>query len=196
LGASDGFGSAVGLSGTTAVIGSYGHNNDEGAVYVFAESGGTWTQQQQLTASDGAANDFFGNDLAILGNTLIIGARYHATSAGQPGAAYIFTQSGGTWTQQQELMASNPSVGDEFGSSVALTSDNIIVGAFHVDGQEGAAYLFVAAPPVETPETPWAPLIPLAAVIVLGGWTTWHRRGRRQPIEVAVATVQPLIDSA
>ena len=59
------FGDSVALSGNIAVVGAYDEtvngNPYQGAAHVFVKSGGTWTQQAELTAGDGAANDFFGN---------------------------------------------------------------------------------------------------------------------------------------
>ena len=73
---------------------------------MFTRSGATWTQQQKLTASDAADNDFFGSSVGLSsdGNTALVGA--HDKNSGQ-GAAYVFTRSGATWTQQQELTASD-----------------------------------------------------------------------------------------
>jgi hypothetical protein len=67
--ARDDFGWSVAVSGETAVIGAYGRGSGRGAAYVFVRSGGTWTQQQELTASDGAANDYFGLSVAVSGET-------------------------------------------------------------------------------------------------------------------------------
>ncbi|MFZ0478140.1 MAG: choice-of-anchor D domain-containing protein [Terriglobales bacterium] len=66
-------------------------NTNQGAAYVFAGSGGTWSQQAELTASDGAASDQFGIAAAIGGSTDVVGARYHEVGGnGDEGATYLF----------------------------------------------------------------------------------------------------------
>ena len=85
----DVFGYAVAVSGKTAIIGAIGNNSSRGAAYVFTCSGipCTWTQQQELTAGDGAHGDEFGYSVAVSGNTAIIGAAYKNS---YQGAAYVF----------------------------------------------------------------------------------------------------------
>jgi len=74
----DEFGSSVSISGNLALIGSPRGNNganvDQGSAYVFVRSGSSWTQQAKLTASDGAASDFFGSNVAISGTYALVGA--------------------------------------------------------------------------------------------------------------------------
>ncbi len=106
------------------------------------------SQQQQLTASDGAAEDIFGNSVALDGNTALIGALFKTVNANsEQGAAYVFVRSGTTWTQQQELTASDGAAGEHFGTAVALSGDTALVSASNalVNGhaRQGAAYVFV-----------------------------------------------------
>ena len=88
---------------------------------MFTLSGGSWTQQAELTASDGGSADAFGWSAALSsdGNTALMGATGKYVNQG---AAYVFTLSGGSWTQQAELTASDGAAGDFFGDSVALSS--------------------------------------------------------------------------
>jgi hypothetical protein len=171
-GADDFFGESVAISGDTIVVGALledstatGSPNEgapeSGAAYVFTRSGGTWTQQAFLKASNAGARDQFGRSVAIAGDTIVVGALFEdSTAAGSPnegaprsGAAYVFTRSGGTWTQQAFLKASNADANDEFGSSVAISGDTIVVGARLEDStatgspnegapESGAAYVF------------------------------------------------------
>jgi hypothetical protein len=134
----DDFGISVALSGTTAVVGALG-NNGRGAAYVFTGSGSTWTQQAKLTASDGAPGDEFGISVALSGTTAIVGA-YGGKSF--TGAAYVFTNSGSTWTQQAKLTASDGAANNDFGFSVALSGSTAVVGAFGNSSGIGAAYMF------------------------------------------------------
>lgn len=151
--ANDLFGSSVTLSsdGNTALVGAYQRNSSQGAAYAFTRSGTTWTQQQKLTASDAAANDYFGWSLGLSGegNTALIGALYGNS---ERGAAYVFMRSGASWTHQQELTASDAAQGDAFGYSVGLSGDGntALVGAFEKNSFQGAAYVF-ALPLVTTP---------------------------------------------
>jgi hypothetical protein len=149
--ATDRFGISVSLSGDTAVVGAYfddvGANTDQGSVYVFTRSGTTWTQQAKLTASDGAANDQFGNQVALSGDTAVVGAyRDDAGANTDQGSAYIFTRSGTTWTQQAKLTAFDGAAGDLFGYSVATFGETAVVGAYTDDvgaiPDQGSAYVF------------------------------------------------------
>ena len=124
--ASDKFGASVAVSGDTAIVGATSANSDKGAAYVFVRSGTTWTQQAQLTASDGAASDNLGVSVAISGNTAVVGATGHNSSRG---AAYVFVRSGTSWSEQQKLTASTAQANDFFGSSVAIDGDTVVVGA-------------------------------------------------------------------
>ncbi len=149
--ASDLFGSSVAISGTTVTIGAPDHtvsgHANQGAAYVFTLSGGTWSQTGELTASDGAASDLFGSSVAISGTTVVVGAAHHTVSGhANQGAAYVFTLSGGTWSQTGELTASDGAASDLFGSSVAISGTTVVVGAAHhtVSGHanQGVAYVF------------------------------------------------------
>ncbi|RLS33683.1 MAG: hypothetical protein DWH80_00040 [Planctomycetota bacterium] len=153
----DNFGVSVALSGdgNTAIVGAYGDtisgNGSQGSATIFIRSGGVWTQQQQVTATGGAAVDFFGNSVALSsdGNTAIVGAYVDDVGGNaNQGSATIFTRSGGVWTQQQQLTATGGAANDNFGSSVALSSDGntAIVGAYvdDVGGNvnQGSATIF------------------------------------------------------
>ena len=146
--ASDVFGSSVSLSGTMAIVGAQNHtvgaSQQQGAAYIFAQSGTTWTQQQEVTASDGVASDDFGTSVSLSGTIAIVGAPYHTVGANQQqGAAYIFVQSGATWTQQQELTAGDGAGGDHFGLTGSVSGNIAIVGSFFHNRLSGAAYIFV-----------------------------------------------------
>jgi len=109
------------------------------------------TEQQKLIASDAQNNDFFGYSVSISsdGNTAIVGAiNEDGTGGNNDGAAYVFTRSGSVWTQQQKLTASDAEDNDQFGWSVAVSSNGTtaIVGAYVEGGggtNRGAAYIFV-----------------------------------------------------
>lgn len=138
--ADDQFGRSVSVSGDTAVTGAASKNNGQGAAYVSVRSGGAWSQQQELTASDGATYDYFGFSVSVSGDTALIGAWGRAISSqSERGAAYVFVRSGGVWTQQQELTAPDGAGGDAFGYSVSVSGDTAAIGAPGM----GATYVFV-----------------------------------------------------
>ena len=139
---------AVGVFGEdSAATGVDGDQNDNsagnaGAVYVFVRDGTTWTQQAYLKASNTGIFEYFGHSVAIDGDTLVVGAVYEDSaatgvngdqsdnSAKDSGAAYVFVRDGTTWSQQAYLKASNTDAGDQFGTSVAVSGDTIVVGAW------------------------------------------------------------------
>ncbi len=155
----DEFGSSVAVSGDTAVVGAYldGHAGgyDAGSAYVFVRSGEVWTEQAKLTASDAAASDYFGYSVAISGDTAVIGADGDDHAGGtNAGAAYVFVRSGGVWTEQAKLTASDAAYKDRFGRSVAVSGDTAVIGARnddHAGGTHaGSAYVFVRSGAVWT----------------------------------------------
>ena len=105
---------------------------------LFRSTGGSWTQQAKLMASDAQSSDYFGWSVAVSGDTAVIGAYGEATGGTAAGAAYVFTRTGGSWTQQAKLMASDAVDGDYFGYSVAVSGDTAVIGASNAD----AAYIF------------------------------------------------------
>ena len=143
----DRFGASIALEGDTALIGGWGAVGQRGAAWVFIRSGGTWSQQARLDADDGASNDFLGQSVALSGDTAIAGA-WGADIGGnaEQGAAYIFTRSGTTWSQQAKLTAPDGMPNDSFGQTVSLDGDTALAGSpFAKVGDnflQGAAYVF------------------------------------------------------
>ncbi len=148
--ANDEFGISVALDGDTAMIGAYhdDHTDDgntignAGSAYVFTKVSGVWSQKAKLIAVDGAANDEFGISIAVNGDTVVVGARQDDTSNG---AAYVFTEVSGVWKHVAKLTADDGAANDEFGISVAVDGDTIVVGAHQDDDKSdlsGSAYVF------------------------------------------------------
>ena len=148
--ANDEFGISVALDGDTAVIGAYhdDHTDDgntignAGSAYVFTKVSGVWSQKAKLIAVDGAVNDEFGISVAVNGDTVVVGARQNDTSSG---AAYLFTEVSGVWKHVAKLTADDGAANDEFGISVAVDGDTIVVGAHQDDDNgdlSGSAYVF------------------------------------------------------
>ncbi|GAB4021191.1 FG-GAP repeat protein [Spirosoma koreense] len=144
----DNFGTSVAISGDYIIVGAnfktIGGNTSQGTAYVFVRGGSTWTQQQRLTASDGASSDFFGSNVALGGDYAIVGA-YNKNAT--QGAAYLFVRNGDTWSQPQRLMPNDGASYDNFGISLAISGDYAIVGTKTktIGGNlyQGAAYVFM-----------------------------------------------------
>ena len=130
-GAGDQLGRSVALAGTTAVVGApyvdSGTNKKAGAAYVFDLNGAAWTLRQKLTAPDAGAHDFFGDSVAIHGDTLVVGAYSHSSGASDTGAAYVFTRKGTSWTLQQKLTDAVPIKHTRIGRWVALDGDTALI---------------------------------------------------------------------
>ncbi len=143
--ANDNFGRNVSIYGETVVIGAYKDDDAKGSAYVFTRSGTTWTQEAKLTASDGAANDNFGRNVSIYGETVVIGAYTDDDKGSNSGSVYVFTRSGTTWTQEAKLTASDGAANDSFGSTVSIYGDTVVIGAYNNDDKgsnSGSAYVF------------------------------------------------------
>lgn len=142
--AGDNFGQSVSVNVDTVAIGSRntaGTVANTGGAYIYVRSGATWSQQQKIFGSDGAANDQFGDSLSLSGNTLAVGASRKSTYAGQ---VYVFTRSGATWSFQQSLTEPSAGINHYFGLATGLSVDTLVVGAQGGgSGGTGAAFAFV-----------------------------------------------------
>jgi len=134
----DKFGYSVVTSGSLVMVGADGHSARTGAVYVYADNAGTWSPQTVLTAADGIPSDMFGWSMAVDGSTLVVSAVQHRAN----GAIYVFTDTGGIWTQAAELTAGDGQADDYFGDKVAISGTRIVAGAPGHDSVTGAAYVF------------------------------------------------------
>jgi len=141
-------GSAVAISadGNTAIVGGPNDNFGAGAVWIFTRSGGVWTQVGAKlvgTAAVGLAEQGVSVALSGDGNTAVVGGRDDNSGVG---AVWVFTQSGGVWTQQGGKLLAAGDVGSNpfFGSSVAASTDGntIVVGAPNDNGSVGAVWVF------------------------------------------------------
>ena len=144
--ADDEFGYSVAVDGDTAVVGAHGDNGDKGAAYVLTRQSGVWGQVAKLTASDGAAPDHFGISVAVDGDTVVVGSVFDDSFKG---SAYVFIKPNGGWadtTETGKLTASDRTLGDQFGQSVTVDGDTIVVGAYNDDdggeNDSGSAYVF------------------------------------------------------
>ena len=147
----DAFGYGVAVSGDVVVVGANGGNvapsADAGAAYVFSRTGDVWTEEARLTAGDGRPDDSFGYRVAVLDDTVAVSAISGDVGAGiDQGAAYVFTRTGSTWTQEAKLWAADGLPRDSFGESLAVARDTVVVGApfddIGLNPKQGSAYVF------------------------------------------------------
>ena len=159
------FGNAVAISGTYAIAGAP-NSSGKGAAYIYTYSAANgWAFSQKLTASDGAAGDYFGYAVAISGDYAIVGAYRNS----QKGAAYIFKKGASSWSQVKKLTASDGASNDYFGYSVSIigvgTDYYAAVGAPYDDDKgddSGSVYVFKGKDaswtqmglPLPTPQVP------------------------------------------
>jgi len=154
LTASDGstydyFGVSVAVSGDTVVVGANGSNGGSGSysgsAYVFRYDGSDWLEEEKLSASDGAPDDYLGDSVAISGDTVVAGAINDDDNGSDSGSAYIFRYDGSDWVEDAKLTASDGAAFDTFGGSVVVSGDAAVVGACHDDDNgdgSGSAYVF------------------------------------------------------
>jgi hypothetical protein len=148
---SDEFGSSVALSADTALVGAplddTGVGTNSGTVYTFSRTGTTWSEQAHFWATDLAANDQFGRSVALSGDVAVVGAPLDDTVAGlDAGSAHVFLRTSTGWSAEAELRAGDSAALDNFGSSVALGGNTVLIGAPNADTTRGsdigAVYVF------------------------------------------------------
>ncbi|MEM8585749.1 MAG: DNRLRE domain-containing protein, partial [Bacteroidota bacterium] len=164
----DQFGWSVAIDGSFIVVGAIGEDEDgstlntlsnAGSVYIFRDLLGlnSWTTNQKIVAGDREAEDIFGSSVAIDGNRLVVGASGEDddengnNNLNSAGSAYVFERSLSIWSQQDKLVSSDRAQGDNFGFSVGISDDLIVVGAYLEDQNEngqifrtsaGSAYIY------------------------------------------------------
>ena len=148
---------AVDIKGDTVLIGAQGAGS--GSVYVFKRiSVGNWSELPKLVASDASAGDLFGSDVALSGDTALIGASGKSDNGTGAGGAYVFVRDGqDVWSEHQILLAEDGAADDLFGYWSTLSGDRALVSAPYDDdnaADAGAAYVFeLTLPPVANNDT-------------------------------------------
>ena len=136
--ASDGFGSSVAISGTTAIVSAQGYAKGLGRAYVFTKTGAGWKQTAELK---GSHMGLFGNSVAISGTTAVVSATaYESYSPNVIGRAYVFAKTATGWKQIAELKGPHTGL---FGNSVAISGMTVMVGAPDANNA-GRTYVFEA----------------------------------------------------
>jgi LPXTG-site transpeptidase (sortase) family protein len=149
------FGGAVDVSGQRIIVGATQANpfdvTGPGQVYIFEGRGNSWSQTAVLSPDEDRTGDFFGNAVALSGGIAVVGAKFHDPNLGSGritngGAAYVFKRQGADWEQQATLYALDALPFAEFGQSVGIEGNTIVVGAGGMPQagytKAGAVYLF------------------------------------------------------
>jgi hypothetical protein len=153
----DAFGVSVAIDQDTIIVGAGWKDTFIGAAYIYKRSGTTWTQEAKINASDGTNGNEFGMAVSISGDLVAVGARFVNTWTG---AAYIYSRTGTTWTEEARINASDGEYFDQFGWSIAIDGNYVIAGApGETSPYTGAAYIF------------WKPIpkLPVLSIILKGG---------------------------
>ncbi len=121
------FGKVLSASGNRVLVGAEGFENSKGAAYVFEFNGQHWNLMQKLQASDGEAQDFFGNSVSLDGDRAVIGAIKNSVNGVRTGSAYVFEFNGKDWVETENLTYAGAKQYSQFGVSVGVSDDKILV---------------------------------------------------------------------
>jgi uncharacterized repeat protein (TIGR01451 family) len=145
----DMFGTSVSVSGNIIIAGAPGDDDagsNSGSAYVFEFKKGVWSEQDKITAIDAAEGDEFGHSVSVDTDTAIIGApKDDVAQQVDSGSAYIFAKKGKTWDQETKLTASDATSEDEFGFSVSISGNMVVIGTWlsnDAGSNSGSAYVF------------------------------------------------------
>ena len=166
----DVFGNDVAISDDLAIVGASSRTGaigiQAGAAYIFRRNAGQWSEEAMLLADDASPASSFGNSVAIEGNRAVIAAYNEDEVATNGGAIYVFNHDGVSWSQESKLNPAELATGDNYGNSVAIDSNIVVVGAPSIDqdttANVGAVYVYELTPfnPVSveaTPDIDWIP---------------------------------------
>ena len=124
------------------------NGTDSGSAYIYELNGADWVETAKITASDGAGGDRFGESVALDGDRVLVGAVNNDSNASNSGSAYIYELNGADWVETAKITASDGAANDNFGESVALDGDRVLVGAVNNDSNasnSGSAYIYSTA---------------------------------------------------
>ncbi len=145
------FGTSVALNADLACVGAPRDDVtfvDQGSVYLYRHNGVAWQQEAKVVAAAPSASARFGNSVALSGATLLAGAHNHEVAGNRPGAAYVFRNAAGQWTEEQVLLAPESNPGAYFGYSLALQGNTALIGMPNYDNNHtcsesaGFAWIF------------------------------------------------------
>ncbi len=143
----DQFGTAVSISGNTAIVGAFGnddHGDRSGSAYIFEDDGSGWQQIAKLAPEDGQPRDYFGGSVSISGDTAIIGSRGSDEGSDDSGSAYIYRDDGSQWQQVTKLVPNDSASVDHFGRSVSISGDTAVISKTNdAETQDGSASAYI-----------------------------------------------------
>jgi hypothetical protein len=143
--AEDFCGQSVDIHANVAVLAAPGDDHagpESGSAYVCRFDGASWGEEAKLTASDAFFFDIFGQSVSVHSNVIMVGAPQPLS---RPGAVYAYRYNSVEWVEEDILTASDGAVDDQFGISVSVQGEIVLVGANHNDeagDNSGAAYVF------------------------------------------------------
>ena len=148
--AGDLFGFKVAIDGNTAAVSSPQDDRESGSVHIFVRNNvqQSWKYEAKLLASDGTRGDFFGQDIAIYGDTVVVGSDQDDNRNGEgSGSVHIFVRSGQTWSRKAKLILQDGGPKIRFGNSVSIHGNTLVVGAYrdrsaHVYVRNGATWSY------------------------------------------------------
>ncbi|GEM_PF-2258281 len=148
ISAGDYFGCSIAIFNNLLIIGAFGKDGSVkncGCAYLFKLEANKWVQKQKITASDSEIGDYFGYDVALYNNNLVIGAYCKDSKGYNSGCAYVYSYNGTLFIEKHKLIPNDLAVDNYFGSSVAIYENTIVVGARRNDisgNNSGSAYVF------------------------------------------------------
>ncbi len=147
-GPNDRLGFSCAMSGDTFITGARFADTggtDRGAAYVVSKASGSWAMQAKLTASNATNGDNFGFAVGISGDLAVVGAFSSDIGGSNRGAAYSYTRTAGVWGSESLILATDSANGNQFGCSVGIDGESVLVGARLADpggSNRGAAYAY------------------------------------------------------
>jgi len=141
----------INSDGTKVIVGQWNDDTggtDSGAAYIYTYSSGSWDTGTKIVADDDQAGDHFGGAVSMSsdGTKVCVGARFDDEGGTDSGAAYVFTYSDGSWSQEAKLLPSDPTVSQRFGgdflNSISGDGTKVLVGASQRNTLTGVAYIF------------------------------------------------------
>jgi len=150
-GGDDWFGAAVSISKDVALVGAFRDDEgagDSGSAYIFDRNHGgpdNWGQVAKFSNPAPAADDHFGEAVAICGDVAGIGVQQDDDVGRNAGSAYLYWFDGTTWIEAAKLTASDGETLDFFGRNISISGDTALLGVLSNDdhgSQSGSAYIF------------------------------------------------------
>lgn len=131
----DRFGYSVSIDGNQLITGAQLANTPSkswaGSAYIFENSGGVWTQKAKFEAGDADNNDFFGTSVSIKGNFAVVGVPNDDGAGADEGSVYLYKHNPGppdAWVFDRKILGTLPAANDNYGKSVAITADYLVIG--------------------------------------------------------------------